>query len=209
MASGRTLSACRLYRHQHGPPAERVVAFYDSAEHASNGSRKARARSNGRRCHIERSPRTPSVSSFMRWPTISAISSHFGDAGADQGLVADKLKEKLIKIGAKVVSHRRYVAFQMAKVAIHGIYSPTFCGSSRNSTAASHINRVKRSFVTRPSQTTGEVRLNDGKFGNFQRSAWRRLVPSPSTARANGAELPKTRNRANSERPGSYLVNVG
>jgi hypothetical protein len=28
------------------------------------------------------------------------------------------LKEKLIKIGAKVVSHSRYVAFQMAEVAI-------------------------------------------------------------------------------------------
>ena len=28
------------------------------------------------------------------------------------------LKEKLIKIGAKVVSHARYVAFQMAEVAI-------------------------------------------------------------------------------------------
>jgi hypothetical protein len=42
------------------------------------------------------------------------------------------LKEKLIKIGAKVVSHGRYVAFQMAEVATHGICSPTFCGSSRN-----------------------------------------------------------------------------
>jgi hypothetical protein len=28
------------------------------------------------------------------------------------------LKEKLIKIGAKVVSHSRYVAFQMAEVAV-------------------------------------------------------------------------------------------
>jgi len=28
------------------------------------------------------------------------------------------LKEKLIKIGAKVVSHGRYVAFQMAEVAL-------------------------------------------------------------------------------------------
>jgi hypothetical protein len=28
------------------------------------------------------------------------------------------LKEKLIKIGAKVVSHGRYVAFQMAEVAV-------------------------------------------------------------------------------------------
>ena len=29
------------------------------------------------------------------------------------------LKEKLIKIGAKVVCHARYVAFQMAEVAVH------------------------------------------------------------------------------------------
>jgi hypothetical protein len=28
------------------------------------------------------------------------------------------LREKLIKIGAKVVSHARYVAFQMAEVAV-------------------------------------------------------------------------------------------
>jgi hypothetical protein len=28
------------------------------------------------------------------------------------------LKEKLIKIGAKMVSHGRYIAFQMAEVAI-------------------------------------------------------------------------------------------
>jgi hypothetical protein len=40
------------------------------------------------------------------------------NAGADQGLVADQPEEKLIKIGAKVVSHGRYVAFQMAEVAI-------------------------------------------------------------------------------------------
>ena len=31
---------------------------------------------------------------------------------------ATTLKERLIKIGAKVVSHGRYVAFQMAEVAI-------------------------------------------------------------------------------------------
>src|SRR5262245_35377632 len=42
--------------------------------------------------------------------------AHTGDAGADQGLVADE--ERLIKIGAKVVSHGRYIAFQMAEVAI-------------------------------------------------------------------------------------------
>jgi len=38
------------------------------------------------------------------------------------------LKEKLIKIGAKVVSHGRYVAFQMAEVAIPENCLPTSCG---------------------------------------------------------------------------------
>src|ERR1700731_1481913 len=46
------------------------------------------------------------------------LSAHAGDAGADQGLVADEPEGELIKIGAKVVSHGRYVAFQMAEVAI-------------------------------------------------------------------------------------------
>ncbi len=46
------------------------------------------------------------------------LPSHTGDARTDQGLVADELKEKLIKIGAKVIGHARYVAFQMAEVAI-------------------------------------------------------------------------------------------
>jgi hypothetical protein len=35
------------------------------------------------------------------------------------------LKEKLIKIGAKVVRHGRYIAFQMAESPSHGIYSLT------------------------------------------------------------------------------------
>ena len=33
-------------------------------------------------------------------------------------LVADTLREKLVKIGAKVVRHARYVIFQMAEVAL-------------------------------------------------------------------------------------------
>jgi hypothetical protein len=45
-----------------------------------------------------------------------------GSVATVEILVADKpeggLKEKLIKIGAKVVSHGRYVTFQLAEVAI-------------------------------------------------------------------------------------------
>lgn len=47
---------------------------------------------------------------------ISEISC---DAGTGQRpLAVTALKEKLVKIGAKVVSHARYVAFQLAEVAI-------------------------------------------------------------------------------------------
>lgn len=38
------------------------------------------------------------------------------------------LREKLIKIGAKVVSHGRYVTFQMAEVAVPRQLLGRFCG---------------------------------------------------------------------------------
>ena len=41
-----------------------------------------------------------------------------GVARGGQAVVADSLKEKLVKIGAKVVRHGRYVIFQMAEVAV-------------------------------------------------------------------------------------------
>jgi hypothetical protein len=41
------------------------------------------------------------------------------------GFLLKGLKEKLIKIGAKIVTHGRYVALQMAKAPSHRIYSRT------------------------------------------------------------------------------------
>jgi hypothetical protein len=41
-----------------------------------------------------------------------------GDAEGGEAVVADEPQEKLIKIGAKVVSDGRYVTFQMAEVAV-------------------------------------------------------------------------------------------
>ena len=37
-----------------------------------------------------------------------------------QGWTLTTLREKLIKIGAKVVSHAKYVVFQLAEVAVPG-----------------------------------------------------------------------------------------
>ena len=45
-----------------------------------------------------------------------------------KGWSLTSLKEKLIKIGAKVVSHGRYVAFQMAEVPSRDKCSRRFCG---------------------------------------------------------------------------------
>jgi hypothetical protein len=51
------------------------------------------------------------------------------------------LKGKLIKIGVKVVSHGRYVVFQMAEVA--GKCSRKFCSSSRNCGRSRHQRELE------------------------------------------------------------------
>src|SRR5262245_14864034 len=55
-------------------PAERVVAFYNKRGTCEQWIKKAKVRSSGHDCHAGRSQPTPSVSSFMRWPTISVTS---------------------------------------------------------------------------------------------------------------------------------------
>src|SRR5262249_60468418 len=56
---------------------------------------------------------------FMRSPTFWAISwGRWKRRSRIKDWSLTSLKEKLIKIGAKVVRHGRYVAFQMAEVAI-------------------------------------------------------------------------------------------
>jgi DDE family transposase len=55
----------------------------------------------------------------MRSPTTSAISCECWRCPRrrNRGHLSS-LREKLIKVGAKVVSHGRYVTFQMAEVAV-------------------------------------------------------------------------------------------
>ena len=48
-----------------------------------------------------------------------------GDAKAAEPWSLTSLREKLIKIGAKVVSHGRYVTFQLAEVAVSRQMFPT------------------------------------------------------------------------------------
>src|SRR5262252_1771216 len=65
-----------------------------SAGRASNGSRRAKARSSGRDCRAKRSPPTRCGSSFCARLQPRQFPAHAGDAGADQGLVADESEGK-------------------------------------------------------------------------------------------------------------------
>ena len=54
------------------------------------------------------------------------------------------LREKLIKIGAKVVTHSRYVIFQMAKVAAKCARWSGQMGTNHGETGGLTLNRVAR-----------------------------------------------------------------
>ena len=70
-------------------------------------------------CRAGCSPPTRCVSSFTRSLIISAISyARWRRRNRSRTGSLSSLKEKLIKIGAKVISHGRSIAFQMAEVAI-------------------------------------------------------------------------------------------
>jgi Transposase DDE domain group 1 len=63
--------------------------------------------------------RTFAANAVRLQPTISATScATLATPEPIKDWSLTSLKEKLIKIGARVVSHGRYVAFQMAEVAI-------------------------------------------------------------------------------------------
>ena len=90
-----------------------------SAARASNGLRRGKARSIGHGCHVGRSPPTRFVFSFTH--SLYNLGNFLRTLAMpepikDRSLTT--LKENLIKIGAKVVSHGRYVLFQMAEVAV-------------------------------------------------------------------------------------------
>ena len=68
-------------------------------------------------CRDVRRERRPSPASCAGLQSRQ-FPAHFGDAGADQGLVSDESEGEAHQDRTKVVSHGRYVAFQMAEVAI-------------------------------------------------------------------------------------------
>ena len=119
MASRRTLSPRRLHRDEHERPAERVVAFYNKRGTCEQWIKEGKGAIKWTRL----SCRTFAANAVrLQLHALAYNLGNFLRTLATPEPIKDwsltSLKEKLIKIGAKVVSHGRYVIFQMAEVAI-------------------------------------------------------------------------------------------
>jgi hypothetical protein len=97
-------------------PAERVVAFYNKRGTCEQWIKEGKGAIKWTRL---------SCRTFAANAVLHALAYNLGNflrtlATPDpiKGWSLTSLKEKLIKIGAKVVSHGRYVTFQMAEVAV-------------------------------------------------------------------------------------------
>ena len=104
-------------------PADRVVASTISAGRANNGSRTWIKEGKGAIKWTRLSCRTFAANAVrLQLHALAYNLGNFLRTLATPEPIKDwsltSLKEKLIKIGAKVVSHGRYVVFQMAEVAI-------------------------------------------------------------------------------------------
>ena len=119
MAPWRTFPARRLHRHQHEPPGRAGRRLLQQARHGEQWIKEGKGAIHWTRL----SCRTFAANAVrLQLHALAYNLGNFLRTLATPEPIKDwsltSLKEKLIKIGAKVVSHGRYVAFQMAEVAI-------------------------------------------------------------------------------------------
>jgi hypothetical protein len=87
------------------------------------------------------------------------------------------LKDRLIKIGAKVVSHGRYVIFQMARRHRPASVPRDFAAHRGATAAATTSASVRRSMSCIQEQPTEGVRPNAREKGRIRPSTKRRGYP--------------------------------
>jgi Transposase DDE domain group 1 len=115
VAPRRACSARRLHRDEHEPPGRAGRRLLQQARHVRTRIKEGKGAIKWTRL----SCRTFAANAVRLQPTISATScATLATPEPIKDWSLTSLKEKLIKIGARVVSHGRYVAFQMAEVAI-------------------------------------------------------------------------------------------
>jgi len=119
VASWRALPARRLHRDQPARSAQRVVAFYNQRGTAEQCIKEGKGAIKWTRLlcrtfaanavRLQLHALAYNLGNFMRTLAMPKV---------EEPWPLTRLREKLIKIGAKVSSHRRYMTFQMAEVAI-------------------------------------------------------------------------------------------
>ena len=161
-----------------GRPAERVVAFYNKRGTREQWIKEGKGAIKWTRL----SCRTFAANAVrLQLHALAYNLGNFLRTLATPEPIKDwsltSLKEKLIKIGAKVVSHGRYVAFQMAEVAIPMANVPgDFAADRRTPAAASacasmraldgHAFRSNRREEVRPNaQENGKIRPSNPHSG--------------------------------------------
>jgi hypothetical protein len=120
MASGRVVPARRFHRHQPGALCRGIVAlFYNrrgtceqyikEGKNAIKGTRLPSHSFAANAVRLQLHALAYNLGNFMRTLAMPKTAEPWS---------LTSLREKLIKIGAKVVSHGRYVTFQLAEVAV-------------------------------------------------------------------------------------------
>ena len=119
MASGRALPAGRLHRHQPGAAGRARRRLLQPARHGEQWIKEGKGAIKWTRLscrtfaanavRLQLHALAYNLGNFMRTLAMPKTAEPWS---------LTSLREKLIKIGAKVVSHGRYVTFQMAEVAV-------------------------------------------------------------------------------------------
>ena len=120
VAPGRAVSARRLHRHQPeaaGRAGQQVLQRPRHRRAVDQGGQVWRCA--GRGCPAAPSGTTRCGSSCSPWPTTSPTScARWRCRRRSTQWSLTTLREKLVKIGARIVRHGRYVVFQLAEVAV-------------------------------------------------------------------------------------------
>jgi hypothetical protein len=106
------------------------------------------------------------------------------------------LKEKLIRIGAKVVSHGRYVAFQMAEVAIpRNLFADILRMIAELRPLPGHVDSLRGWVLRVPTKTMREVCLDNKKLAANRLSTGVRQPPNCIGSQRDGLRLENRRRR--------------
>ena len=116
---GRAAPARRLHRDEPGAPGRALRRILQPARDGGAMDQGSQGRDqNGRDSRAEHSAPMPCVSSSMCWLDLGNFMRTSVMPKTAEPWSLTSLREKLIKIGAKVISHGRYGTFQMAETAV-------------------------------------------------------------------------------------------